>query len=104
MSPELKEAVDEIVKALDARLAEQTKDIEKRLEQFATSGESRMTVHFERMEGLVMRAAEGFDATLGSIDRRLKRLERKWDTRILDHEKILATHNERLKTVERQTR
>ena len=68
------------------------------------SMEQRMTVHFERMEGLVKLAAEGYGATLGSIDRRLKRLETKWDTKISDHDRVFANHNERISSLERKRR
>ena len=91
-------ATDELVRKVAKDVAEEVAtEVGNRLEY-------RMQVHFERMEGLVTRAAEGFDATLGSIDRRLKRLEKKWDTRILDHERILSDHHDRLKTLERRGR
>ena len=66
--------------------------------------EGRMQIHFEQMEGLVKRAAEGYGATLGSIDRRLKRLEKKWDTKITDHDRVLANHNERISSLEHKRR
>ena len=83
-------ATQELVAKVAADVAT---EVERRLEH-------RMQVHFERMEGLVGRAAEGFGATLGSIDRRLTRLETNWDTRILDHERVIKNHNERIEKLE----
>ena len=76
----------------------------KLLRSLEASMEQRMTVHFERMEGLVKLASEGYGATLGSIDRRLQRLETKWDTKISDHDRVLANHNERISSLERKRR
>ena len=73
-------ATEELVRKVAIEVANQVaSEIENRLEH-------RMQVHFERREGLVARAAEGYGATLGSIDRRLQKLEKKWDTKILDLE------------------
>ena len=88
----------EVIEQLSPKLVtEITRSVE-------TSMEQRMTVHFERMEGLVKMAAEGYGATLGSIDRRLKRLEKKIDTKVSDHDHVLANHNERISSLEQKRR
>ena len=66
--------------------------------------EHRLNVHFDRTTDLITRAAEGYGATLGSIDRRLKRLEKKWDTKISDHDRVLANHNQRISNIEQKRR
>jgi hypothetical protein len=114
-------------KTIDDRLAEQAKSIDDRLadrarvleDRFVTARrntindvsqmlvaqdartEQRMQVHFERMEGLVRLTAEGFGATLGSLDRRMDRLERTCATRFIDYDRILGNHNERIGQLER---
>lgn len=40
--------------------------------------EPRLQIHFERVQGLVKVAAEGYGGTLESIDRRLDRLEKQF--------------------------
>jgi hypothetical protein len=79
--------------AFETRLGQRADALEDRLEH-------RMQVHFERMEGLVHRAAEGYGATLESIDRRLDRLETKWDTQIADHGSVLTDHGRRISALE----
>lgn len=70
------------------------------LDELENRVERRTQVHFKRMEDLVKRAAEGYGGTLESIDRRLDRLQSKWDTKIGDHDSILDNHNKRITTFE----
>ncbi len=42
--------------------------------------EERLTIHLEGVKDQVQRGAEGYGATLESIDRRLDRLEKDWNT------------------------
>ena len=72
-------AVEELVRKVAAEVADEVAGrLETRLtDRIETRLEHRMQVHFERIEGLVQRAAEGYGATLESIDRRLDRLEQK---------------------------
>ena len=99
LSPKLTADVTEsVVREASPRIALTVADkVEKSLE-------GRMQIHFERMEGLVKVAAEGYGATLGSIDRRLTRLEKKWDTKISDHDQILGNHNQRISSLEQKRR
>jgi septation ring formation regulator EzrA len=93
---------------LEARIESRLGDFEKRivsavvaqLDALETRVEGRMQVHFERMEDQVKRAADGYGEVLESIDRRLDRLETKWDTKIGDHDSILDNHNKRITTLE----
>jgi hypothetical protein len=93
---------------LEARIESRLGHFEKRivsavaaqLDALETRVEGRMQVHFERMEDQVKRAADGYGGVLESIDRRLDRLETKWDTKIGDHDSILDNHNKRITTLE----
>ena len=62
--------------------------------------EHRLNVHFERTFDLVKRTAEGYGATLESLDRRLDRLERNWTARFGDHESLLRNHEQRITGLE----
>ena len=64
--------------------------------------EDRLKVHFENTSDLVKRAAEGFDATLGSIDRRLDRLEEKVDHGFRDIAHVLKNHERRITALEQK--
>ena len=119
MDPQFEELARVIGKNVEERIDSRFGDFEKRIESrlgdfekrivgavaskldaLETRVEGRMQVHFERMEDLVKRAAEGYGGTLESIDRRLDRLETKWDTKIGDHDSILDNHNKRITTLE----
>lgn len=62
--------------------------------------EHRLNVHYERTADLIKRAAEGYGATLESIDRRLDRLEKKVDEGFIDHAIVLKDHEKRLRILE----
>lgn len=90
MDPQFEELAREIVRRVDARL-----------EEFHGRNEHRLQVHFERTSTLVKEAAEGYGGTLESIDRRLSRLEKKWEKNFANHTGILANHNQRLGELEK---
>ena len=80
---------------LDSRLNERFDSFETRIEQ-------RLQVHYERTSDLVKRAAEGYAATVESIDRRLDRLEKKVDHGFRDHARILKNHERRISALEQK--
>ena len=72
-------------------------------DQFAAA-EGRLVaqykIHAEEMKAQVKLAAERYGATLESIDRRLEQLEKKWDTKIADHDLVLSDHGKRIEKLE----
>lgn len=82
----LKEQLDS---ALDSALTSAKND----LKQF-------VQVRCEELKDHVKMAADGYGGTLESIDRRLKELSTKWDTRIADHDLVLRNHTRRLEKLE----
>ena len=93
LATRLASQVSDAVSAAEKRLSERIDDTERRL----TDG-ARM--HRENLETLVKAAADGYGATLESIDRRLDKLETKWDTQIADHGRVLADHGQRISALE----
>src|SRR5688572_13967080 len=59
-------------------------------------------IYKEQLREDVKKAAEGYEATLNKIDRELGELNRKFDTKFDDHDRVLADHNERLVKLEPQ--
>jgi hypothetical protein len=57
-------------------------------------------IHAEEMKAEVNLAAEGYGATLESLDRRLDRLEKNWTARFGDHESLLKIHEKRISSLE----
>lgn len=97
MDPQFRELLDEIDNRIDKRLDARFTQFEERIEQ-------RMQMHFESMEQLVTVSAEGYGANLDRIERELKELNRKVDTRFGDHDRILTNHNDRITTLEQRER
>ena len=64
--------------------------------------EPRLQIHFERVQGLVTMAAEGYGGTLESIDRRLDRIEKDWKKDFDIHSKALKNHAERIDAIEKR--
>jgi hypothetical protein len=93
-------AIGALETRLDERIDTQETRLDGRIDSLETRLEKRMQAHFERIEDLVQRAAEGYGATLESIDRRLDTLETKWDTQIADHGLILADRGRRISALE----
>jgi hypothetical protein len=82
--------------AAEIRLSEQFAGAETRLSEQFTGAETRLAngakSHMEELREMPRLAAEGYGATLESIDRRLDRLELKVDNGFADHAKILRQH------------
>lgn len=101
---------EELAQRLKTELAAVVADHLKRelatvvVDQFAAA-ESRLVgqykIYAEEMKAQVTRAAEGYGATLQSLDRRLDRLERDWTARFGDHESLLRNHEQRISGLEK---
>lgn len=78
MDPQFEELAQRLKSELATVVADQFAAAESRL-----VGQYR--IHAEEMKAEVKLAAEGYGATLEGIDRRLKELAVKWDTKIADH-------------------
>lgn len=70
--------------------------IKTHIDQFEQRAELRMQMHFENLETKVTLAAEGYGATLQKIERELADLNKKVDTKLSDHDLVLADHNRRI--------
>ncbi len=64
--------------------------------------EERLTIHFEGVKDQVQRGAEGYGATLESIDRRLDRLEKDWNKNFRRHASVLKNHADRIDALEKR--
>ncbi len=74
--------------------------VARQLETAQQHLEGRLQVHAEDLKGLVTKAAEGYGATLETIDRKLGALNRKVDVGFADHGKVLADHSRRIVRLE----
>ena len=90
----------------EKRLSEQFAGAEKRLSEQFADAEQRLAdgakAHMDELRTLVKLSAEGYGATLESIERRLTSLEKKVDNGFRDHGKILREHSIQLKALTRQ--
>lgn len=64
--------------------------------------EKRLAIHFEGVRDQVKRGAEGYGATLESIDRRLDRLEKDWKRNFRLHSRVLKHHADRINAIEKE--
>lgn len=87
--------VERLIRESEGRVRKDMQDFEERTE-------SRMKMHFEEMQGQVRLAAEGYGMNLDRIERELKALNAKMDTKFGDHEQVLINHNERISALERR--
>lgn len=118
MDPPFQELAAEIVRAveerLDARLERQTNDLGARVKsRFDQSEErirthidrfeeraERMEMHFENLEGMVKRAAEGYGATLDRIERDVSELKSSTRDGFADIKSVLSNHHARIAALE----
>jgi len=75
--------------------------IKTHINEFEKRAELRMQMHFENLETNVTLAAEGYGVTLKKIEGELVDLNKKVDTRLGDHDLVLANHNQRITTLEK---
>lgn len=93
MDPQFEELAQRLKSELATVVADQFAAAETRLV-------GQYKVHAEEMTAQVKLAAEGYGATLESIERSLKDLSSKWDTKIADHDLVLANHAKRIENLE----
>ena len=74
--------------------------IKTHIDQFEQRAEQRMKMHFEKLDGLIMGAAEGYGINLERIERELKDLNRKLDTTVGDHGRVIANHSDKIAKLE----
>lgn len=105
MEPQFQELAREISESVAERVTDAvTERVAVRLTASETSAvEKRLQVHFEAMELLVKLSAEGYGATLDSIDHRLARLEKDWNRNIRLHSKALKNHAVRIDAIEKRS-
>ena len=115
MEPQLEELAKEIAESVTAavtasiekRLESQLRDSEERfkehVDKLETRIEGRLAIHFEGVKDQVKRGAEGYGATLESIDRRLDRLEKDWDKNFRLHSSVLNNHADRIDAIEKRS-
>ena len=99
---ELARAVAEIVgKGVDERLEHIKTGVDERLQQFKADIENRLQTHFEGVDGVVKRAAEGYGANLERIEHELIDLNRTIDTKFTDPDRIVRNHHKRITALEK---
>jgi aromatic ring-cleaving dioxygenase len=89
----------QIGESLEKRLGER---LEKSLSEAKHELKLQARLDKEELKDQIQKAAEGYAASLDSIDRRLRELNAKVDTKFDDHDRVLANHNERLTNLERR--
>jgi len=127
MDPQLQEASDEVTRNVTAAVtanvteavtanvtaavtanvtAAVTAAVNDHVTKVLTVAEQRLAhqakVGVEAAKEVVKLAAEGYLASLDSIDRRLETIVKTMTTRLDDHDGILDNHNDRIKTLERK--
>lgn len=103
-----KHIADDVVKRLDdvvvKRLGEAEKHLDgvigKRLDEAEKRLSEGARMNMEELRTATKLAAEGYAATLESIDRRLDRLEQKVDNGFRDHALLLTNHEQRITALE----
>jgi hypothetical protein len=93
MDPQFEELARHVADEVEKRVSKRVRGAEKRLARGTR-------VHLEDLKSVVTLAAEGYGATLDRIERQLTELNSKWDTEIVDHDRVLADHNRRIAKLE----
>lgn len=108
LSKQIAESVSAAVtESIERRLESQLRDSEERfkehVDKLETRIEGRLAVQFEGVKDQVKRGAEGYGATLESIDRRLDRLEKDWNRNFRLHSSVLKNHADRIDVLEKRS-
>jgi uncharacterized protein with PIN domain len=82
-----------------------TEEVTRNVTEVVNAAERRLTeqarINVEAVKAEARLAAEGYAATVESIERRLGSIEKKIDTNFLDHDKVLKEHGERITALEK---
>jgi len=100
-----------VTASLDKRLESHVRDSEERVKEHVKDQvdklesriEGRLAIYFEGVNDQVKRGAEGYGATLESIDRRLDRLEKDWNKNFRLHSSVLKNHADRVGALEKRS-
>ena len=88
---------------MDPQFQELARDITESVTRAVTESiEKRLQIHFEAVKEQVKLGAEGYGATLESIDRKLDRLEKDWNRNFRMHSKVLKNHADRINALEKR--
>ena len=97
---------EELAQSLSKEIAKQLGAVEQRLTVRVDHAEDELKrhskAHMESLKEEVKLAAEGYGATLEGIDRSLKELAVKLDTKIADHDLVLSDHAKRIQNLEQR--
>ena len=101
MDPQFQELASEIADAVEKRLSGAFEQrIKTHIDQFEQRAELRMKMHFENLDGLITGAAEGYGINLERLERELKDLNRKLDTTVADHGRVISDHSDKITKLE----
>ena len=104
MDPQFQVLAREISEAVAERLrgefGESEARVKKHIDEFEKRAETRMQMHFENLEEKVEMAAEGYDATLKGIERRLTEINTDFGTKFHDQDLVLTDHSKRIVKLE----
>ncbi len=88
---------------LDSHFRETQEGVKIQINNLEGRLEDCLAIHFEGVNDQVQRAAEGYGATLESIDRRLDRLETDWNKNFRLHSSVLKNHADRIDVIEKRS-
>jgi iron uptake system EfeUOB component EfeO/EfeM len=90
-----------VTESVEKRLESHSQDIKDQINKLENRVEERLQIHYEGVRDQVKRGAEGYGATLESIDRRLDRLEHEWNRNFQMHSQVLKSHADRIDAIEK---
>ncbi len=103
MNPEFEELAERLSKAVAKQLGAVEQRLTARVDHAEEELKRHSKAHMESLKEAVKLAAEGHGATLEGIDRSLKELTVKWDTKITVHDLVLSNHAKRLENLEQRS-
>lgn len=90
-------------KKFDDRFATFEQKLDARFDKLTSDFEKSLKMHVKRFEALLKTTADGHAMQLDRIQRKIDDLGTSIATRLDDHERILADHNDRITAIERRT-
>ena len=77
-------------------------ELDKQLTKGLADIKHQARLNMEELKTQVKAAADGYGGTLEGIQRELKDLNEKFDTKFGDHDLVLADHNQRIVKLEKR--